>query len=173
MKRIFLFALGTLLLASCGSVKHVASTSTGTVDQYRYDIDYVKNVGDGMSMIKVWSYGKTAKIAEEKCKANAVHGVIFKGYTGQGAVQPALVKSAYGYSDNKEFFDIFFSSGDYLRYISSSVGSPVGFGFSCLSACTISANAALQYPHWSAPSREKHSLSFAASSWIASTVVTL
>lgn len=121
MKRIFLFALGTLLLASCGSAKHVASTSTGTVDQYRYDIDYVKNVGDGMSMIKVWSYGKTAKIAEEKCKANAVHGVIFKGYTGQGAVQPALVKSAYGYSDNKEFFDIFFSSGDYLRYISSSV----------------------------------------------------
>lgn len=121
MKKIFVFALGALLLASCGSVKQVASTSTGTIEQYRYDIDYVKNVGDGMSMIKVWSYGKTAGIAEQKCKANAVHGVIFKGYTGQGAAQPALVKSASGYSDNKEFFDNFFRNGDYLKYISSSV----------------------------------------------------
>ncbi len=61
------------------------------------------------------------KVAEERCKANAVHGVIFKGYTGQGAAQPALVKNASGYSDNKDFFDNFFNSGDYLRYVSSVV----------------------------------------------------
>lgn len=121
MKKIVLILLGALLLASCGTSKKAASLTTGTVDQYHYDIDYVKSTGDGMSMVKVWSYGKTAAIAEQKCGANAVHGIIFKGYTGQGAVQPALVKSANGYSDNKEFFDNFFRNGDYQRYISSVV----------------------------------------------------
>ena len=116
MKKILLIAIGTIILASCGSAKKISS-----VDRYHYDIDYVKNAGDGMSVIKVWSYGKTAKIAEEKCPINAVHGVIFKGYSGQGAAQPAIVKNANGYSDNQEFFDNFFNRGEYLRYISSSV----------------------------------------------------
>lgn len=85
MKKLVLFALGALLLVSCSTTKNVASNATGAVDQYRYDIEYVKNAGDGMSNVKVWSYGKSVKVAEERCKANAVHGVIFKGYTGQGA----------------------------------------------------------------------------------------
>ncbi|HBH08857.1 MAG TPA: hypothetical protein DDX40_05595 [Rikenellaceae bacterium] len=125
MKKFVLFALGVLLIVSCGTTKQVASKATDSIDQYRYDVDYVKNSGDGMSTVKVWSYGKSAKIAEEKCRANAVHGVIFKGYTGQGAAQPALVKSATGYSDHKDFFDNFFRSGDYLRYISSVVDGSV------------------------------------------------
>ncbi len=125
MKKFFLFALGVLLIVSCGTTKRAASTSTDSIDQYRYDIEYVKNAGDGMSMVKVWSYDRSAKIAEEKCRANAVHAVIFKGYSGQGAVQPALVKSATGYSDNKDFFDNFFKSGDYLRYISAVVDGSV------------------------------------------------
>lgn len=119
MKKIILFALCALFVASCGSTKKVSKTSN--LVQYRYDIDYVKNAGDGMSTVKVWSYGKSAKDAEQKCKENAVHGVIFKGYTGNNSVQPALVKSPTGYSDNKEFFDNFFRNGDYLRYISSTV----------------------------------------------------
>lgn len=120
MKKIILFALCAIFVASCGSTKKASKTIPDVV-QYRYDIDYLKNAGDGMSTIKVWSYGKTAKDAEQKCKQNAVHGVIFKGYSGSGTVQPALVKSPTGYSDNKEFFENFFRNGDYLRYISSTV----------------------------------------------------
>lgn len=120
MKKFVLMVLGALLLTSCGTSKK-AAYQIGTVDQYHYDIDYVKSAGDGMSMVKVWSYGKTVEIAEQKCAANAVHGIIFKGYTGQGSVQPALVKGVNGYSDNKEFFDNFFRSGDYQRYITSVV----------------------------------------------------
>ena len=116
MKKILLIAIGTIILASCGSTKKISS-----VNRYRYDIDYVKNAGDGLSVVKVWSYGKTAAIAEAECSINAVHGVIFKGYSGQGAAQPPIVKNINGYSDNQAFFDDFFKSGEYRRYISSSV----------------------------------------------------
>lgn len=125
MKKFLLFALGLLFMVSCGTTKRVALTATDSIDQYRYDVDYVKNAGDGMSMVKVWSYDRSEKFAEEKCRANAVHAVIFKGYSGQGAAQPALVKNVTGYSDNKDFFDNFFRSGDYLRYISSVVDGSV------------------------------------------------
>ena len=63
MKKLVLFALGALLLVSCSTTKNVASNATGAVDQYRYDIEYVKNAGDGMSNVKVWSYGKSVKVA--------------------------------------------------------------------------------------------------------------
>ena len=43
MKKLVLFALGALLLVSCSTTKNVASNATGAVDQYRYDIEYVKN----------------------------------------------------------------------------------------------------------------------------------
>ncbi len=121
MKKVLLMALGVLFLASCGASKDVSSVTSNSADQFQYDIDYVKNAGDGMSIVKVWSYGKNAKTALAKCKASAVHGVIFKGFAGQGASQPALVRSANGYYDNQEFFDKFFKNGDYARFVSSVV----------------------------------------------------
>jgi len=121
MKKFLILALGAMIFASCSNVQEASKNATGGLEQYRYDIEYVKNAGDGMSLVRVWSYGKPERAAEERCKANAVHGVIFKGYSGDGSVQPALVRSATGYEDNKEFFDKFFQNGDYLRYISSTV----------------------------------------------------
>ena len=125
MKKIIFLTISALLLISCGTTRRVASTATNHIEQYRYDIEYIKSAGDGMSMIRVWSYGLSAQALEEKCKVNAVHGVIFKGFVGPGSVQPALVKSATGYDDNKEFFDKFFHSGDYLRYVSSTIDGSV------------------------------------------------
>ncbi len=67
MKKLVLFALGALLLVSCSTTKNVASNATGAVDQYRYDIEYVKNAGDGMSNVKVWSYGKSGLMCKTLC----------------------------------------------------------------------------------------------------------
>ena len=123
MKKLLLSVLTVFVALSCAFTAQAGAKKKADkqTQVFRYDIEYVKNAGDGMSNVKVWSYGKSVKVAEERCKANAVHGVIFKGYTGQGAAQPALVKNASGYSDNKDFFDNFFNSGDYLRYVSSVV----------------------------------------------------
>lgn len=72
-------------------------------------------------MSKSGAMASLLKSQRKGVRQNAVHGVIFKGFAGQGAAQPALVKNASGYSDNKDFFDNFFNSGDYLRYVSSVV----------------------------------------------------
>ena len=48
-------------------------------EQFRYEIDYEKTAGEGIVSVKVSSMSKKPNIAEEQCKKNAVHGVIFKG----------------------------------------------------------------------------------------------
>ncbi|MBO4447696.1 MAG: hypothetical protein J5764_06185 [Bacteroidales bacterium] len=116
-KKLLFLALSALLIVSCGTTKKTASNA----ELFKYDLEYVKTGGHDMSIVKVWSYGQTAKQAEEKCRADAVHGVLFKGYSGQGISKPAMVKGINGYEENKEFFDKFFNSGDYLRYVSAVV----------------------------------------------------
>lgn len=88
---------------------------------FQYDIEYIKSVADGISSIKIYSYGSSKQQAQDRCVMNAVHGVIFKGYAGQGAYQAPLVKSLNGYNDNYDFFDNFFKKGDYGRYSSGIV----------------------------------------------------
>lgn len=91
-------------------------------DMYRYDIEGVASTSnsDSQIMVKVWSYGKIEKITRELCMRNAVHGVMFKGVpatSGTGVYKgaPAIVPA--GYNSDKEYFDRFFESGDYLQYV--------------------------------------------------------
>jgi len=87
---------------------------------FRYDIEYVKSVGTGISSIKVWSYASKAQNAMNESRRNAVHGIIFKGYAGAGASFSPLCKSPSAMTDNADFFNHFFADGgDYMRYVSS------------------------------------------------------
>lgn len=116
-KRLFLFIvflLGVTVSFSCYAAKKVKQS-----EMFKYDIEYIKTAGDGVSSVKVWSYGKNRKDVMERCTRDAVHGVLFKGYTGQGSYQSPLVRGASGYADNQQFFDEFFRKGDYSRYASS------------------------------------------------------
>lgn len=116
-KAIILAALAVCL--SCVSASAKDEKNKNAQEQFAYDIEYVKSAGDGISVVKVWSYGKSHKDAENGCKRSAVHGVVFKGYSGQGGYFSPLVKSATGYNDNKDFFDTFFNNGEYERYVMS------------------------------------------------------
>lgn len=120
-KTLFLLLALVLTIHTAMAGPDKKKSLLGNENQYRYDIEYVKNAGDGMSVVKVWSYGKSVKEAQPKCKANAIHGVIFKGYSGQGAVQPPLVRDPNAYFEHQDFFDQFFDNGDYLRYVVSEV----------------------------------------------------
>uniref|UniRef100_UPI004055C418 hypothetical protein n=1 Tax=Alistipes sp. TaxID=1872444 RepID=UPI004055C418 len=123
MKRV-LTLLAMLLcvgmVATAGNRKrNKAETDTRN---YRYELEYVQSVGDGMLNVKVWSYSRRASIAIEQCKKNAVHGVLFKGYAGKGATQPPMIRDASDISTHAEFFDAFFAEGgDYQRYVSQSI----------------------------------------------------
>ena len=95
-------------------------------NQFRYEIECAGNAIQGTYLVKVWSYSKSASIAENQCRKNAVHGVIFKGYGGgQGCVsQRPLANTPGAETQNKEYFDSFFSEGgEFQKYDSIMEGT--------------------------------------------------
>lgn len=116
LKKTVLFSFVVLMALSCGSSKQ-ASKAT---DAFRYEI-VCQGVGtQGSNLIKVFSYSKKPNVAIESAKKNAVHGILFKGFTGANgcAAQRALVSPAT-YEQNRNFFDNFFApNGNYSRYVS-------------------------------------------------------
>lgn len=127
MKRLFLvlcLLACTCMIAYAGNKKKQKKADEDT-QNFRYELEYIKSAGTGLANVKVWSYSKKPHIAAEQTKKNAIHGVIFKGYAGSGATQPALVRDAAGMSTHPEFFEAFFAEGgDYMRYVVNAVGTP-------------------------------------------------
>jgi hypothetical protein len=95
-----------------------------TTKEWRYELECVGVGSQGTYLVKVWSYSKSAKIAIEQAKKNAVHGIVFKGFAGTGQKCPGQQALApqVGVEDQFEsFFDSFFANGgDYMKYVSVS-----------------------------------------------------
>ena len=91
---------------------------------WKYEIECVGIGKPGTKVIKVWSYSKNAKVATAQAKKNAVHGLIFQGYSGGGqgcTSQKALVSDPGLEHQKKDFFDEFFSDGGkYMKFVSHS-----------------------------------------------------
>jgi len=92
--------------------------------EWRYELECVGVGSQGTYLVKVWSYSKSAKIAIEQAKKNAVHGIVFKGFAGTGqkcSSQPALAPQVGVEDQFESFFDSFFANGgDYMKYVSAS-----------------------------------------------------
>ncbi len=99
---------------------------------WRYDISCEGIAKQGVKLVKVWSYSKNPKHAISSAMRNAVHGIIFKGYTGvgQGCTPSApLVNELKTEEDNQTFFDSFFAEGgEYLKYVSAATDGSIGAG---------------------------------------------
>lgn len=90
-------------------------------DQFRYEIECAGNAIQGTYLVKVWSYSKKASIAENQCRKNAVHGVIFKGYGGgAGCVAQRPLANTPGIETQfQTYFDNFFATGgEFQKYAS-------------------------------------------------------
>ncbi len=91
---------------------------------WKYEIECVGIGKPGTKVIKVWSYSKNAKVATGQAKKNAVHGMVFQGYSGGGqgcTSQKALVADPSIEHQKKEFFEEFFADGGkYMKYVSHS-----------------------------------------------------
>lgn len=74
-----------------------------------YDLSGAGSGTEGTALVKVYVSGK--KVADTDLKKAAVHGVIFRGFSGtaSGASQPALSAPTNEIS-NKEFFNNFFEN---------------------------------------------------------------
>ncbi len=112
-----------LLLAVCSfSQKRKADKDT---KNWRYEVEAIAEGKDGTYLIKVWSYNKKDIIAIEQAKKNAVHAIIFQGFTGRGNItgQPPLVTDPSVQSSKSDFFDSFFQDNNqngYMKYVSLS-----------------------------------------------------
>ncbi len=98
---------------------------------WRYEIEGIAEGKEGTYLIKVWSYNKKDKIAIEQAKKNAVHGIIFKGFTGHGKVtnQPALINDLNVEIEKEEFFESFFDEKNprgFMKYVEISNDATIG-----------------------------------------------
>lgn len=130
MKNFFIFCMGALALAACGSVRNTGPSAIEDVKQYRYELSCAGSQGNGLITVNVVPPASASSAAGNICRACAVHGIIFKGCYGRGVTRPALVRSANGYADNQEFFDEFFNGGGYLKFTHSAVFRPLASGAS-------------------------------------------
>lgn len=116
MKRVALLLLAVFAITS-GSAQKKADKNT---QQWRYEIEAVAVGSQGSYLIKVWSYSKKAELAVEQAKKNAVHGIIFRGFTGIQGVsgQKPLAANPNLEEEKKDFFEPFFADGGkYMKFV--------------------------------------------------------
>lgn len=92
--------------------------------QWEYDIEcYGGTAKRGYRLVKVWSYSKEKSIAIEQAMKNAVHGIIFKGYSAQQKVcreSRPLMNKELTQQEYKAFFEDFFQdNGEFNRFVST------------------------------------------------------
>lgn len=98
--------------------------------EWRYEIECAGIGNDGTYLVKVWSYSKKPSIAVTQAKKNAVHGIIFKGFSagGRGCVaQKPLATNPNIEMEKADFFDPFFEEGGkYMKFVTESSAGMVG-----------------------------------------------
>ena len=127
MKHLILFILLSFSMASIASIR--GEKANKDTERFRYEIECAGNGVQGTSLVKVWTYSKSAKIAERQAMKNAVHGIIFKGFasTKPGCVsQRPLVTKVGAEEEFSDFFNLFFDdNGDFRKYVSVTGGREV------------------------------------------------
>lgn len=93
-------------------------------NEWRYEIECAGIGTDGTYLIKVWTYSKNANIGITQAKKNAVHGIIFKGFSGgaRGCVsQKPLASNPNLELEKADYFLPFFQEGGkYMKFVSES-----------------------------------------------------
>ena len=80
---------------------------------------------EGTKLVKVWSYSKNPVLAIEQAKKNAVHAMIFQGFSGNSATgcqtQKPLTNNPALESERADFFEAFFADGGkYMKFVTLS-----------------------------------------------------
>lgn len=123
---LFIFLLGFSVAASAQGKKADKDTQI-----WRYDIECVSTGASGSYLVKVSSYSKDPATAINQAKKNAVHGVIFKGFTGTGAgcTQKPLTSNPALEQEKSEFFkDFFADGGKYMKFVTEANEGEIAAG---------------------------------------------
>lgn len=110
MVKVVMLLFAIVLSTSFTFAKKVKITET------RYDIEGVETGVQGTFLVKVYVFTSKPEATTEQIKYAAVHGVLFKGFSGKGfATQKALAQSEIE-TQKADFFSAFWDNGDYLAY---------------------------------------------------------
>ncbi len=125
MKRLFrVMVMMTALLAvafepvEAKTKKERADEATAAWD---YEVETVGQNARAGHVLKVWTYSKATHVAQEQCKKNAVHAVVFRGVPANEAkrlrgIRPLLLNAA-DEAKHAAFFEQFFADGGaYKRF---------------------------------------------------------
>ena len=131
MKTYLKYILLFFLVNHLNAQKHDRKSNQNT-EIWRYEIECAGVGGQGSKLVKVWSYLESPKASESIALKNAVHGIVFKGYSGgvQGcsSFRP-LVRDAEVHEEHKRFFKNFFQDGGmYLKFVTSATEGMVDAG---------------------------------------------
>ena len=90
--------------------------------EWEYDIEcYGGTAKNGYKIVKIWSYSKERSVATTQAKKNAVHGIIFKGYAGEGrecrASRPLMNRDMTDEEYEDFFKDFFLDDGGFNRFV--------------------------------------------------------
>lgn len=126
----FLLLMAAMMLTSVinPAAAKKPTKSEQAMQQFRYELECAGNGVQGTYLVRVWCYDKKQQEAQAACPRNAVHGVIFKGFTGgDGCIgQKALVPNPGAEMDYADFFRAFFAEGgEYRKYVSIVAGSEI------------------------------------------------
>lgn len=122
MRKSIVIYMLLLVMMTSGAFSSFAQNKKADKDtrNWVYEIDPVGVGTQGTYLIKVWSYSKKPVVAIEQAKKNAVHGIIFKGFTGISGVpgQRPLTTNPNLEVEQAEFFRNFFNDGGkYMKFV--------------------------------------------------------
>lgn len=130
--KTFLLLIALVVIGGQAEAQWKKNKANKDTKIWRYDLE-CEGIGKlGSKLVKVWSYSKNPKHAISRGMKNAVHGIVFKGYSGGGqgctSFNP-LVKDATAEKKHQEFFDAFFADGgEYLKYVSAATDGRIAPG---------------------------------------------
>jgi hypothetical protein len=120
MKYQLLLSFFVLTILSTNVFAQASRKADIDTKEWRYEIEPVQTGSEGTYLVKVWSYSKKPDIAIEQAKKNAIHGVIFRGFSTMNNVagQKPLTNNPNLEIEKAEFFSDFFSDGGkYQKYV--------------------------------------------------------
>lgn len=107
-KAIMLLVFLSFSFATLGAKSLITDT--------RYDIEGVETGQQGTYLVKVYVYSKKSSVTTEEFKFAAVHGVIFRGFSGKGFGAQKPIAKPEAQTQHADFFYAFFNNGDYTAY---------------------------------------------------------
>lgn len=106
---IFLFLMLSILSLQAKKVD---------ITQTRYDIEGVNTGTQGNFLVKVYIYTNKEEATTEQLKYAAVHGVLFRGFSGKGFANQKALARPETEKQKTDFFNAFWGNGDYLQFAS-------------------------------------------------------